>query len=299
MSCPELSPGLRAILAGAVDYAGLFPPTALPLETAVANYRGYRQSSDRWALGRFVVTAARLPELTDVLARAEGPEWAGTRISATAGAGLTDDFQHVARFNVQWRSRAIAVDAVEARVTTTEAIDAFAARVSGGIAGYGEVPLGPDHDGLLGCLKGHRLNAKIRMGGVSRDLFPGVEGVVAFLLGVAARQLPFKATAGLHHPLRGEYRLTYDDGSARAPMYGFLNLAVATLVALDNGPADQVAAALLEANPTTIRSEGLAVQWRGRVFDSTSIDRLRQLFHGFGSCSFREPIDELEPALCR
>ena len=51
---------LRTLLAGVVDYAGLFPPAGLDMADAVANYARYRTCPDRWALGRFVVNASRL-----------------------------------------------------------------------------------------------------------------------------------------------------------------------------------------------------------------------------------------------
>ena len=52
-----------ALLAGAIDYAGLFPPAALDMAGAVSEYASYVRSGDRWALGRFVVAASRLEEL--------------------------------------------------------------------------------------------------------------------------------------------------------------------------------------------------------------------------------------------
>jgi hypothetical protein len=54
---------LRTLLAHAIDYAGLFPPAQLDMPGAVAEYESYLASSDAWALGRFVVPAARLREL--------------------------------------------------------------------------------------------------------------------------------------------------------------------------------------------------------------------------------------------
>jgi hypothetical protein len=52
----------RALMAGLVDYAGLFPPAGLGMLEAVRRYREYLAGPDRWALGRFVVPAARLAE---------------------------------------------------------------------------------------------------------------------------------------------------------------------------------------------------------------------------------------------
>ncbi|HLJ95587.1 MAG TPA: hypothetical protein VKU02_20590, partial [Gemmataceae bacterium] len=54
---------LRTLLAGILDYAGLFPPARLPLDQAVRQYASYLDNSDRWMLGRFVCPAERLGEL--------------------------------------------------------------------------------------------------------------------------------------------------------------------------------------------------------------------------------------------
>ncbi len=299
MSRSEGSPGLRVLLAGAIDYAGLFPPAGLSLPEAVANYGEYRRSSDHWALGRFVVATDRLPELADRLFQAEPAGWRGARVSATAGPSLGAAVEAVVRFNGRLEGRAIAVDALEAKMADGDAIEHFTALLPNGVVGYAEIPPGGDQDGLLERLGRHGLNAKLRMGGVTRDLFPSGDGVAAFLAAVAARRVPFKATAGLHHPVRGEYRLTYDEGSPRAPMYGFLNLAVATMVALDGGPRDRIVAALQDDDPTAFAAEGSGLRWRDRRFGAAGVEGLRRSFHGFGSCSFREPIDELEPALAR
>ncbi len=59
--------GLVRLLAGLIDYAGLFPPAALPMADAVARYARYRQGAHAWALGRFIVPAARLEEFARTL----------------------------------------------------------------------------------------------------------------------------------------------------------------------------------------------------------------------------------------
>ena len=50
---------VKTLLAGAIDYAGLFPPAALSMSEAVINYATYRNSNYNWMLGRFVVTGRR------------------------------------------------------------------------------------------------------------------------------------------------------------------------------------------------------------------------------------------------
>ena len=62
---------LRILLRGLIDYAGLFPPASLDMADAVRNYAAYREGEHAWALGRFVVPAARLEEFERVARRAD------------------------------------------------------------------------------------------------------------------------------------------------------------------------------------------------------------------------------------
>jgi len=54
---------LRVLLSDVIDYAGLFPPARLPLDTALRNYARYRQEPQAWMLARFICPAGRLGEL--------------------------------------------------------------------------------------------------------------------------------------------------------------------------------------------------------------------------------------------
>jgi CelD/BcsL family acetyltransferase involved in cellulose biosynthesis len=79
---------LRALLSGLIDYAGLFPPAALPMSEAVANYAAYRDGADAWALARFVVPVMRLGEFeADVAPHLHGEPW---RLSVLAQATDAD-----------------------------------------------------------------------------------------------------------------------------------------------------------------------------------------------------------------
>src|SRR5512141_363943 len=61
----ERMTSLRTFLTGIIDYAGLFPPASLPMAAATANFAEYLAGPDRDLLGRFVVPASRLSELSD------------------------------------------------------------------------------------------------------------------------------------------------------------------------------------------------------------------------------------------
>src|SRR5262249_33686299 len=107
---------LRDLLLGLIDYAGLFPPTALDMPTAARKYAGYRESEYRWALGRFVVPVARLDEFEKVAdgilpsgAQENDDFW---RLSALSGGDLSSDLNKIAEFN-QKRAGGAVIDTIE------------------------------------------------------------------------------------------------------------------------------------------------------------------------------------------
>src|SRR6266496_109955 len=58
----SIAASLRTLLAGALDYAGLYPPASLTMVQSVANYAHYLHHPHSWLLGRFVLPASRLDE---------------------------------------------------------------------------------------------------------------------------------------------------------------------------------------------------------------------------------------------
>jgi hypothetical protein len=106
--------------------------------------------------------------------------------------------------------------------------------------------------------------------------------------------VPFKVTAGLHHPLRAEYRLTYEPDSARGTMFGYLNVFLATALLCDDGTEVDARQLLEESDPGSIVVTENDIAWRGHRLTRDGLVRARQLaVRSFGSCSFREPVDEL------
>lgn len=86
---------LRALLSGAIDYAGMFPPASLSLEQSADNYFRYCKTPEAWMLGRLVCPAAQLDGLAAIVeshpppneVRPEGPgNWS---IAAVLPAGAT------------------------------------------------------------------------------------------------------------------------------------------------------------------------------------------------------------------
>lgn len=152
---------------------------------------------------------------------------------------------------------------------------------------YCEVPVTQlDEVKRAGCF------AKIRTGGVKPEAISTVADVAAFIRACADRKLPFKATAGLHHPVRAEYALTYEADSPRAVMHGFLNVFLASCFVW-HGRRD-IEALLSETDPAAFHFDDRA-HWRDWSLTAEQVAAARTQFaHAFGSCSFEEPVRDLE-----
>lgn len=142
---------------------------------------------------------------------------------------------------------------------------------------------------LVPELKARGLRAKIRTGGLTEDAFPTPERVASFIRACKETGVAFKATAGLHHPLRCVKPLTYEPDAPRGTMHGFINVFVAAAM------IDYAEEILREENARAFvfGDDGLA--WRGHVVSTTAIAKMRRHFGlSFGSCSFEEPITDLK-----
>jgi hypothetical protein len=285
---------LRTLLDGIVDYAGLFPPASLDMSSAVRNYASYLTDADAWMLGRFVIPAARLAELDNVPGGLPAAPIRPWRLAALVGADIEADVQLVRGFNATHRSRA-SVDVLEAKATSSDEIHRIAAATRGDFATFVELPAAADVVRLLGAVKAHGFSAKLRTGGVIPDAFPSAQLVVQFIRACLDAGVPFKATAGLHHPIRATYRLTYDASAPVGVMFGYLNVFLAAAL-MANGLSDADAVRLLEerdADAFELRAD--AVGWRGHTLKNDAARRVREgVAVSFGSCSFREPVDELK-----
>ncbi len=278
------------LLSGLVDYAGLFPPAALGMAEAVAAYAADLAGGDAWMLGRFVCPASRLEELAEAAAphwTAEGVPW---RVSALAPDPAAD-FPHIRAFNLTHAGNAI-VDVVEGKASTVADIDRFAGELDE-LEGFVEVPLDPDPAELLAACARLGLKGKARLGGVVAEAIPRPELVARFLVRCRDAGIAFKATAGLHHPIRGAYPLTYAPGAPRATMHGFLNVLFATYVVLRGGDDLEASAVLEERDGAVFAADRDGVHWRDIVIPAPQILRLRETMISIGSCSFREPTADL------
>lgn len=286
-------------MAGAVDYAGLFPPAALGMGEAVRNYAAYRTGTQAWMLGRLIVPVARLGECraaADALADTPGACTAWN-LSALSGRDVAADIRAIRTFNETGPTapaRRLVIDTIEFRAVGPAEITRARPELAGDLQVYVEIPVDTDPAPLLAAIGDAGWRAKVRTGGVAEESFPSPRHLARFILGCVRSGLMFKATAGLHHPLRGRYPLTYDAASPRAMMYGFLNVFLATGAAAAGGSEEEVRQILEETDPGTLRMDPEGISWRHRRLSLNDVTTLRARFAAsFGSCSFEEPLNDL------
>ena len=302
----------RALLDGLVDYAGLFPPAALPLDAALTTYADARAGADAWMLSRFIVPAARLGDLVRSTDRDDA------MALSVLGLGRED--------GVSW---------TDAALRTVEAARAVGSRRPGFVADRFELRIGPDDvpaldgglaplaavlsagpDGSAAALEVPYLDVpsatepvaafvadangragrdvfalKLRCGGVTADAFPAPEALAAAVDAARRAGVPFKATAGLHHPVRHARALGNGETAA---MHGFVNLFGGAALARTHGlDADALAEVLDDSDPDRFEL-GDALRWRSLTADGPDVAEARHAFAlSYGSCSFDEPTDDL------
>jgi len=297
----------RAFLHRLIDDAGLFPPAALSMPDALAEDRRARNGPNAWMLGDFVVTAARLGELIAAVRATEAGPLAVSLIvdAATAGATIEGalDAQRAADGTVSIRSievKAPVVDDGDIRSAISLLVaDVDASKLPRGSAAYIEFPFGDRWEARVAATidaladararSPHDVAGKIRCGGIPQPQIPSPDQL-AFAIGtLRAREVPFKATAGLHHPIR------HDDAATSEPVHGFFNVVGAAVLDWVLDLDDRTRAAILgERDPAQFSLDDDAFGWRDlRASGEEIVDARGAFVRSFGSCSFSEPVDDL------
>ncbi len=296
MTNPTPTDSIRALLTEIIDYAGLFPPSALSMPDAAANYAAYQKSTYRWMLGRFVVPVSRLDEFLesakDFLPSDESGRW---HLSVLASEDIDDTVRKIENFNRENVSFVVC-DALEVKAETSSRIETIAKVVPSDLTTYFEIPIGKELGNLAATLAIYKQRAKIRTGGVTVDAFPKVEAITRFMRTCLAANVPFKATAGLHHPLRCFNPLTYKTGAPEGAMNGFLNVFLAVGLLQQGYDSRLIFELLNDENVDNFVFNDDGVLWRQEHFISTAqLRRLREKnIISFGSCSFDEPVFDLQ-----
>ncbi|MEO6724062.1 MAG: hypothetical protein ABIP14_02075 [Blastocatellia bacterium] len=294
---------IRFLLENLIDYAGLFPPAELTMAEAVKNYAAYRRSEYSWMLGRFIVPASRLDEFEQAAAEYwphDGKKefW---KLSVLGGANLEVDIARINSFSHRRtisEGTAVMIDTIEFKAATIAEIKAAMRGMHTTLTCFVEIPINDDPKELAELIKAIGAEgafAKVRTGGIVADAFPSAHNLARFISICAEEDVGFKATAGLHHPLRSINRLTYKPDSDSAMMHGFLNVFLAAAFAQNGMGAELLVELLEETSPSAFRFEPGCIFWRDEMLVVGHVRNARNLFAiAVGSCSFTEPIEDLQ-----
>ncbi len=312
---------VRTLMRGILDYAGLFPPAGLDMADAVAGYASHRRHDHREILSRFICPARRLSELEEAageLWSAGGEPWPLSILGRGAAdesdylKGLREDLDLLAEL-VDRRAAAVVADVVEIplppgrncqdpdrlRGCLAQTLSVLTAHRARPEAVFFEIGFGPEWDrevpAPILAVAEHSgaetaAGVKIRTGGLTADAIPSPEQVATFITAARDAGTFFKATAGLHHPFR---HFSEDVGTM---MHGFLNVFGGAVLAhtldLDRHDLQSV---LEQERPGRLRFDDDGIDWDGARAGLAEIEAARTGFAvSFGSCSFTEPVEDLE-----
>jgi hypothetical protein len=225
---------IRAALSGLIDHAPLFPPASLSAPDAIAEDRRARADGHAWLLRRLVWPATRIAELGN-----------------------------------EERALSVVLDGPWEGDARAEAVETRWDDQLFGLIGevYVELPLDDELEAWVAVLAERGFRAKVRCGG---ERVPSPEELGRFLRACRKSRVPFKATAGLHHP------------HAAAGRHGFLNVLAACVFEDDDALVGEVA---LDAG---------GLRWGGRHAGADELARVRrEQLVAVGSCSFFEPVADL------
>ncbi|PSB02455.1 hypothetical protein [Merismopedia glauca] len=277
---------VKALLSGIVDYAGLFPPAKLSLPEAIANYAQYHQEPNNWMLGRFILPIAKLSDFQGLITKITLPKWNLSLI-------LSQDWQRDLEQVEFLKNPALAVNSLEFPVLEVKEIYSVLKALPEGIETFFEIPLHEDRKPYLQVLSDRGVCAKIRTGGMNEAAFPNPLHLSECLLALGKAQLAFKATAGLHHPLPGWHQISHEVNSPITQMHGFLNLAILAALIYHRKIIFSEVVEVLQTSNFQFNEDG--INWSNCQLSITELEVSRdRFFRSFGSCSFREPVEDLK-----
>ncbi|MSR42083.1 MAG: hypothetical protein EXS10_09335 [Phycisphaerales bacterium] len=297
---------IRVLLDSTLDYAGLFPPASLDMRSTIRSYSAALSSKDRWMLARLIIPVTLFPEFVEhgdaYLPRVGEPggvePWVlSVLVAPAADRQIVTDLERIENFNLRMEDREFSqvygravIDTIETKATTPSEIDRALEYVPDEIFAYFELPVDSDPRGMIATMASLDAGAKIRTGGVTAAAHPEPAQVARFLKACRMAEVPFKATAGLHHPMR---HLAKDVGCKQ---FGFLNVFIAGVLLWEHEDMSEqeIESLLVEERADVFDVSPTGIAWKERSIRHDRIAVARERFaHSFGSCSFDEPIAEL------
>ena len=293
---------LRALLAHSIDYAGMFPPCSLDLESALSHQAQYVRSADAWMLSAFVLPVGQFDAAKQILSQfdpqhplrvsALGPKTENAFAFCEAITKTDAAIRSLSRCNVDL----VSVNQLEMFLPDDIDLELLneVRTIIGSLPAFWEAPANKAEQ-TIALLAEHNSDAdtptfgyKLRTGGVTVDTFPTSAEIAKALVAPATHQVSIKFTAGLHHPIR-KYR-----EEVKTKMHGFLNvLGAAVLAAEHKWDEKQTAAMLNDEDAKSFSFDDEFFGWRAWKINIKRLRDRRKFITSFGSCSFDEPREDL------
>ncbi|MBA0126635.1 hypothetical protein H0B56_13870 [Haloechinothrix sp. YIM 98757] len=280
------APSAPELLAGLVDDAGLFPPTALNMADAVSRHRADAAAGSPVLSHRFLCPASRVDELRGHLE--PGDTFHLGLIADTGADGLrsavgaiTGD-ERLEQAMVEFPLRVTGEE--EPRAAARAAVAAVEdAGVAEDLPVYLEPVALSDVDELVAAVAGRagtwQVGLKFRCGGATAGAFPGPEELARAVVSAARAGVTIKTTAGLHHAVR------YTDPDTGFDHHGYLNLVLAVARAVAGSQAGAVADTLRSRDTPELARQA-------RSMTSRAAGATRRALASYGSCSTAVPVTE-------
>ncbi|MBZ0265095.1 hypothetical protein K8I28_10535 [bacterium] len=321
---------LKVFLTELIDYAGLFPPANLQLSEAFPKYLAYIQGLDAWMMSRFIIPTARLIELGDnhgtLFPENATLHFSGlgkpSKNSEDYFNNLSSSLTEIRTFHQRFPNR-VQVDFFEVKLPgdvierardeeirelLEKSADMIDDQAPGLLNPFYEIDFlqnwrdGVDAttkalaahnvttDGNWTHSKSRRAGFKLRCGGIKAEMFPSLEQVAYSLEEVISHDLSFKATAGLHHPIR------HYNESVQTKMHGFFNVfGAAVLGAILELKEEKLHKILQDEQASSFVFKKDSFSWKDLSITVEQLETARQKCGlSFGSCSFDEPRDDLK-----
>lgn len=320
---------LKRLLSEIIDYAGLFPPADLDMEQALQNYLDYKLSPHNWMLSRFVVGLGHLPQLKEVGADLISSNDVIDLSVTVPQIGTTNAFGHqvdkviqsidqtrkALRPRIRTHMLEIKLPVQSQHLDDPKDIVKIIERAVAPMTGdaglpnriFFEIPAF-NHDVKLAlrvikAIAMHNMSVqkrklrnylfsglKIRCGGSEAAHIPTADYLAKAMLIARDANVPVKFTAGLHHPYR------HHDPTLNADMHGFMNVFCAGILAYTQDiRVDEAIEIISDKNPDHFTYAKDHFAWKEFEAPILEVKLLRMLsLLSFGSCSFTEPIEDLQ-----
>lgn len=309
---------LYTLLYKIIDYAGMFPPASLELTEAFSNFINYTTDEHSWLLNRFIIPISKLGHLAEIYVRDKAENiplsYLVTKIDSRREFILTlknelrilQDFEKqfpesydISYFELYCPQEVVIEGKQFLKEFVRDTTHIIANTRNTGYKVFYELPVIEFDETTFKYfieylatenLNGYSTAFKLRAGGTIKEQFPSSETISKIFLILKEFNVGFKATAGLHHPFR------YFDSNLETKVHGFLNLfSAAVLNYLYTLEFEDLFSLLEDAEKKDFVFSDNYIAYKNWEIDSDSISKARREFaFSYGSCSFKEPVDDLK-----